>query len=330
MFCNLTPVISGGQCLSVIEHSSRRQANTTQQPRTKMIREEPSRGSLFTAHHFFTLLNFVTVLIVTAWAIYSVHYLREEIEFLKSNIRDSLKEDKKTASQPFEDFVAKSRKIRQMEGGHGMMSATPDGAGGSQNITQTSAPDDGGGGGHEMMTMAPQAGGGGHDKMTTAQGDGGGSHGMTTAAPQGGGHNMMTENPQTGQQNVLQSTAQPATQTPHGGMGGMGQATGSPHSEMKPQVNQGHGAVPSNKINQTIQQFLQAYAREHLGKYCRPLDNCPICKFISCFSKKSSHVKICVSSVFLYSEKRRLEALFNLLSDKIPISRNHKRSIIHT
>ena len=272
MFCNLTLEISGGQCLSVIKHSSKRQANKTRRPYTKMTREEPSRGSLFTAHHFFTLLNFVIVLIVTAWAIYNVHYLREDIELLKSNIRDFLKEDKKTASQPFEDFVAKSRKIRQMEGGHGMMSATPDSAGGSQNVTQTLAPDDGGGGSHEMMTLAPQAGGGGHDMMTTAQGDGGGSHGMTTALPQGSGHNMTTEKPRMGQQNVLQSTAQPPTQAPHRGMGGMGQATGSPHGEMDPQVNQGHGAVPSKKINQTIQQYLEAYAREHFGKNCQPLD----------------------------------------------------------
>ena len=325
MFCNLTLVISSGQCLSVIKHSSKRQANKTRRSRTKMTGEKPSRGSLFTAHHFFTLLNFVIVLLITAWAIYNVHYLREEIEFLKSNIRDSLKEDKKTASQPFEDFVAKSRKIRQMEGGHGMMSATPDGAGGSQNVTQTLAPDDGGGGSHEMMTMAPKAGEGGHGMMTTAQGDGGGSHGMTTASPQGGGHNMMTENPQTGQQNVLQSTAQ----APHGGMGGMGQATGSPYGEMGPQVNQGHGAVTSKKINQTIQQYLEAYAREHFGKYCQPLDICSILKFISCFSKSSNHVEISVSSVFLSSEKCRLEALFNLLPDTLPISRDHKRSIIH-
>ena len=325
MFCNLTLVISSGQCLSVIKHSSKRQANKTRRSRTKMTGEKPSRGSLFTAHHFFTLLNFVIVLLITAWAIYNVHYLREEIEFLKSNIRDSLKEDKKTASQPFEDFVAKSRKIRQMEGGHGMMSATPDGAGGSQNVTQTLAPDDGGGGSHEMMTMAPKAGEGGHGMMTTAQGDGGGSHGMTTASPQGGGHNMMTENPQTGQQNVLQSTAQ----APHGGMGGMGQATGSPYGEMGPQVNQGHVAVTSKKINQTIQQYLEAYAREHFGKYCQPLDICSILKFISCFSKSSNHVEISVSSVFLSSEKCRLEALFNLLPDTLPISRDHKRSIIH-
>ncbi|XP_044182810.1 uncharacterized protein LOC114953234 isoform X4 [Acropora millepora] len=120
--------------------------------------------------------------------------------------------------------------------------------------------------GHEMMTMAPQAGEGGHGMMTTAQGDGGGSHGMTTAPPQGGGHNMLTENPQTGQQNVLQSTAQ----APHGGMGGMGQATGSPHGEMGPQVNQGQGAVTSKEINQTIQQYLEAYAREHFGSMFVP------------------------------------------------------------
>ena len=286
MFCNLTLVISSGQCLSVIKHSSKRQANKTRRSRTKMTGEEPSRGSLFTAHHFFTLLNLVIVLMITAWAICNVHYLREEIEFLKSNIRDSLKEDKKTASQPFEDFVAKSRKIRQMEGGHGMMSATPDSAGGSQNVTQTLAPDDGGGGGHEMMTMAPRAGEGGHGMMTTAQGDGGGSHGMTTA-------------------------------------------TGSPHGEMGPQVNQVHGAVTSRKINQTIQQYLEAYAREHFGKFCQPLDICSILKFISCFTKSSNHVEISLSSVFLSSQKCRLEALFNLLPDTIPISRDHKRSIIH-
>ena len=285
MFCNLTLAISSGQCLSVIKHSSKRQANKTRRACTKMTGKEPSRGSLFTAHHFFTLLNFVIVLMITAWAIYNVHYLREEIDFLKSNIRDSLKEDKKTASQPFEDFVAKSRKIRQMEGGHGMMSATPDSAGGSQNVTQTLAPDDGGGGGHEMMTMAPRAEEGGHGMMTTAQGDGGGSHGMTTA-------------------------------------------TGSPHGEMGPQVNQGHGAVTSRKINQTIQQYLEAYAREHFGKYCQPLDICSILKFISCFSKSSNHVEISVSSVFLSSEKCRLEVLFNLLPDTIPSSRDHKTSII--
>lgn len=248
-----------------------------------MTGNELGRGSLFNAHQIFTLLNFVTLLAAVVWLVYDVHLLHEELESVKANIRPLLKENEKTAPKPCEHFMVKPRKIRQMGDGedghgmvmmtvapsnagdvHGMTSATPYDVEGRHNMT-TAAPNNDGGG-HGMMTMAPQAGGGGHSMETAAPGGGGDS-------PQGGGgggHGIITGDPQvkTGQLSAQQSTVSPGTANPpnpHGAMGGMGQSTKSPHNVSVPQENQGRGPVTSEVINQTIQQYLDAYAREHLG-----------------------------------------------------------------
>ena len=249
-----------------------------------MTGNELGRGSLFNAHQIFTLLNFVTLLAAVVWLVYDVHLLHEELESVKANIRPLLKENEKTAPKPCEHFMVKPRKIRQMGDGedghgmvmmtvapsnagdvHGMTSATPYDVEGRHNMT-TAAPNNDGGG-HGMMTMAPQAGGGGHSMETAAPGGGGDS-------PQGGGgggHGIITGDPQvkTGQLSAQQSTVSPGTANPpnpHGAMGGMGQSTKSPHNVSVPQENQGRGPVTSEVINQTIQQYLDAYAREHLGE----------------------------------------------------------------
>lgn len=111
-------------------------------------REELSRSSSLTAHHFFTLLNFVTLLMTVAWLLFNVHLLRQEIESVKAEVRPLLGANKKP-SRPFADFVFKSRNIRQL--GPGM----DEGGGGHGGMmTMTAAPDEGGGG-HSMMTAAP-------------------------------------------------------------------------------------------------------------------------------------------------------------------------------
>ena len=111
-------------------------------------REELSHTSSLTAHHFFTLLNFVTLLITVAWLLFNVHLLRQEVESVKAEVRPLLEANKKP-SRPFADFVFKSRNIRQL--GPGM----DEGGGGHGGMmTMTAAPDEGGDG-HSMMTAAP-------------------------------------------------------------------------------------------------------------------------------------------------------------------------------
>ena len=113
-------------------------------------RGELSRSSSLTAHHFFTLLNFVTLLVTVAWLLFNAHLLRREIESLKADIQPLLAANKKP-SQPFADFVVfKSRNIRQLGPGG------DDGGGGHGMMMMTAAPNEGDGG-HSMMTAAPES-----------------------------------------------------------------------------------------------------------------------------------------------------------------------------
>lgn len=205
--------------------------------------KELDRNSSLTVHHFFTVLNFIILLLAVAWLLYDGHILRNEIEILKTDIRPLIQQNKKTASRPFSEFVSKSRNIRQVDpGSHG-------GGGGHGMVMMTEAPKDGGG--HGMMTMAPDGGhGGGHSMMTGAPQIEPGPHeenaNKSTGAPSveaHGGANATTGSPDTGSiphgQSDKQSTASsrtsvPSKATPHGGMDGMEQSTDSSHGESSP------------------------------------------------------------------------------------------------
>lgn len=174
------------------------------------MKSERCRSTSLTAHHFFTLLNFVVLLIAAASLFCNMYLLRREIESVKNDVRPLLERHKEIASRRFADIVFRSRNIRQLDeggGGHGMMSVapSPDDTGNDHGgmMTVAPGPDDGGGGHGGMMTVptGPDGGGGGHGGMTTsapAPNEGGGGHGeMITVASRpnvgGGGHGgMMT------------------------------------------------------------------------------------------------------------------------------------------
>lgn len=213
-----------------------------------MMKKDLGRSASLTAHHFFTLLNFVILLIVAASLFYNMHLLRREIEAVKSDVRPLLEENKKTASRPFVDFVFRSRDIRQFEpgpdeggGGHGMMGMTvaPDEGAGDHNMQMTTAPDEGGGN-HSMMTAAPQIEPGPHEKNVnettvaphiTQSGENGTSESPhVESGPHEQSANQTTVSPPTKLGPDEQNTTQPTegAETPHGGMDGMEQP--KPHS----------------------------------------------------------------------------------------------------
>ena len=174
------------------------------------MKSERCRSASLTAHHFFTLLNFVVLLIAAASLFCNMYLLRREIESVKTDVRPLLERHKEMSSRQSADIVFRSRNIRQLDeggGGHGMMSVAPSpndtGNGHGGMMTVAPGPDDGGGSHGGMMTVAlrPDGRGGGNGGMTTsapAPDEGGGGHGgMMTVAPGpddgGGGHGgMMT------------------------------------------------------------------------------------------------------------------------------------------
>lgn len=207
------------------------------------MKSERCRSTSLTAHHFFTLLNFVVLLIAAASLFCNMYLLRREIESVKTDVRPLLERHKEMSSRQSADIVFRSRNIRQLDeggGGHGMMSVAP-----SPNDTRNShggmmtvapGPDDGGGSHGGMTTVAPGpdgGGGGGHGGMTTsapAPDEGGGGHGgMMTVAPRpddgGGGHGgMMTVSPGPdggGRGHEGITTLAPAPDEGGGGHGGM-------------------------------------------------------------------------------------------------------------
>lgn len=189
------------------------------------MKSERCRSTSLTAHHFFTLLNFVVLLIAAASLFCNMYLLRREIESVKTDVRPLLERHKEMSSRQSADIVFRSRNIRQLdEGGegHGMMSVAPSpndtGNGHGGMMTVAPGPDDGGGSHGGMMTVAlrPDGRGGGHGGMTTsapAPDEGGGGHGgMMTVAPGpdggGGDHEGLT-------------TSAPAPDEGGGGHGGM-------------------------------------------------------------------------------------------------------------
>lgn len=70
-----------------------------------------------TAHHFFTFLNFVVLLISVASLSFHVYVLRSEIEIVKTDIRPLVAENEKIASRLYEDYFVRSREARQIEPG---------------------------------------------------------------------------------------------------------------------------------------------------------------------------------------------------------------------
>ena len=189
------------------------------------MKSERCRSTSLTAHHFFTLLNFVVLLIAAASLFCNMYLLRREIESVKTDVRPLLERHKEMSSRQSADIVFRSRNIRQVDeggGGHGMMSVAPSpndtGNGHGGMMTVAPGPDDGGGSHGGMMTVAlrPDGRGGGHGGMTTsapAPDEGGGGHGgMMTVAPGpdggGGDHEGLT-------------TSAPAPDEGGGGHGGM-------------------------------------------------------------------------------------------------------------
>ena len=189
------------------------------------MKSERCRSTSLTAHHFFTLLNFVVLLIAVASLFCNMYLLRREIESVKTDVRPLLERHKEMSSRQSADIVFRSRNIRQLDeggGGHGMMSVAPSpndtGNGHGGMMTVAPGPDDGGGSHGGMMTVAlrPDGRGGGHGGMTTsapAPDEGGGGHGgMMTVAPGpddgGGDHEGLT-------------TSAPAPEEGGGGHGGM-------------------------------------------------------------------------------------------------------------
>lgn len=70
-----------------------------------------------TAHHFFTFLNFIVLIISVVSLSFHVHILRREIEIVKSDIRPLVAENDKIASRLYEDYFDRSREARQIEPG---------------------------------------------------------------------------------------------------------------------------------------------------------------------------------------------------------------------
>ena len=181
-----------------------------------MKKELGPRRASPTAHHFFTLLNFITLLIAVASLFYNVHLLRREIETLKADVRPLLEENKKTASRPLSDFVFRSRDIRQIEPG------ADEGGGHGMSMT-TEAPPDGGGGGHGMMgamTAGPHQQNGANQTNVSPHTQASNHGGMmnSTQAPDHGGMMNSTQAPDHG--GMTNSTQAPD----HGGMMNLTQA----------------------------------------------------------------------------------------------------------
>ena len=70
-----------------------------------------------TAHHFFTLLNFVVLFISVASLSFHVYILRREIEIVKADLSPLVAENEKIASRLYEDYSDRSREARQIEPG---------------------------------------------------------------------------------------------------------------------------------------------------------------------------------------------------------------------
>ena len=220
------------------------------------MKSERYRSTSLTAHHFFTLLNFVVLLIAAASLFCNMYLLRREIESVKTDVRPLLERHKKMASRQSADIVFRSRNIRQLSeggGGHGMMSVapSPNDTGNGHGGMMTVAPGpDGGGGGHGGMTTsapAPDEGGRGHGGMMTVapgpDGGGGGHEGLTTSAPApdegGGGHGgMMTVAPGPDEGGGGHGGMMTVAAGPDGGGGGHGLMTAATGSH-----NQGASAI---------------------------------------------------------------------------------------
>ena len=70
-----------------------------------------------TAHHFFTLLNFVVLFISVASLSFHLYILRREIEIVKADLSPLVAENEKIASRLYEDYSDRSREARQIEPG---------------------------------------------------------------------------------------------------------------------------------------------------------------------------------------------------------------------
>lgn len=70
-----------------------------------------------TAHHFFTSLNFIVLIISVVSLSFHVYILRREIEIVKADIRPLVAENDKIASRLYEDYFDRPREARQIEPG---------------------------------------------------------------------------------------------------------------------------------------------------------------------------------------------------------------------